>query len=55
MSTATSGVAAARQAHSLRGRQRVVTALDHAVAAAAESAVPVAEAGRSSPPTAGVP
>ena len=39
MSTATTGVAAARQAHSLRCRQRVVTALDQAVAAGAEISI----------------
>lgn len=53
-STATSGAVAARQAHSLQCGQRVVTALDQAVAAGAEIAVPVAETGRSSPPTSGV-
>ena len=39
MSTVTTGVAAARQAHSLRCRQRVVTALDQAAAAGAEISI----------------
>jgi len=39
MTTATGGAAAARQAHSLRCRQRVMTALDHAVATGTEISI----------------